>query len=327
MSCSLVRLYVAFFSLLFLPFIYASASRASILSTFILLAFLAFYLIYASFKKSKIVGIAYSSALGIVLLLVILELYVFQNIKFMYQGELHPLKDLLEVVLGRMDSERLGIIEMCYQHATLRDKIFGFGYGLALLIPRTQDGYIYYMHNTFVEYIAAGGIFYFAFIMIFFISSLYKCLKMVKKKTTLCFYFIAILLSQLAYGMFESIPVLSCNFFGAVFGVYFFLIINLEYQEFNNEMYVVDTLDPINTVYDLDFEVKDEENSLSNEKIIEIADLIKDEMKKDKIYNLKVSLLGEKESEKIKEENNLSRTYKSYFDEESGTYYLLSTKF
>lgn len=318
--------YLAFFSLVFTPFIYASACRASILSTFILLFFLMIYLLYPCFKRSKLAGFSYLSVLIVIFILVMLELYVFKNIQFMYQGELYPLKDLLKVVLGRMDSERISIIEMCYKNATLRDVIFGFGYGLHLLIPRTQGDYIYYMHNTFVEYFATGGIIYASFIAIFFISSLYKCIKMSKKKTTLCFYFIAILLSQFAYGMFESIPVLVVNFFGAVFGVYFFLIINLEYEEFIGEMNTIQTLDPIKTIYDLSFEVVDQKDSLTIEQINEVADLIKDEMKNNKIYSLNVTLLGKEESEKMIQENKLIRTYKSFYDEDTNKYFLLSTK-
>ena len=318
--------YLCFFSLIFTPFVYASACRASILSTFILLFILTIYLIYPCFKKSKVIGFSYLSVLLIVFILIFLELYVFKNIQFTYQGELYSLKDLLKVVLSRMDSERISIIEMCYQNATLRDVIFGFGYGLHLLVPRTQGGYIYYMHNTFVEYFATGGIFYSAFISTFFISSLYKCIKMFKKKTTLFFYFVAILMSQTAYGMFESIPVLVVNFFGAVFGVYFFLIINLEYQEFIGEMNEIQTLDPIHTNYVLEFEVKDENDSLTSKKINEVVDLVKAEMVNDKIYNLNVVLLGKLESEKMIEENKLTRTYKSFYNDETKEYFLLSTQ-
>ena len=133
-------------------------------------------------------------------------------------------------------------------------------------------------------------------------------------------------MSQTAYGMFESIPVLVVNFFGAVFGVYFFLIINLEYQELIGEMNEIQTLDPIHTNYDLEFEVKDENDSLTSKKINEVVDLVKAEMVNDKIYNLNVVLLGKLESEKMIEENKLTRTYKSFYNDETKEYFLLSTQ-
>lgn len=320
--------YLSFFSLLFIPFIYASACRASILATFILLIFLSIYLIYASFKKSKVAGIIYSSIFGIVLFLIILELYVFQNITFVYQGETYPLKDVFKVVLSRMDSERISIVEMCYKNATLKDVIYGFGYGLHLLVPRTQGSYIYYMHNTFIEYIAIGGIFYAIFILGLFIASSYKCLRMIKTKTSLSIFFFILVCSQLAYGMFESIPVLIANFFGAVFGVYFFLIINLEYQDYLGEMDEIQTLNPFHTTYDLELNTIDEMHTLSTSRVQEIEESIKDEMKNDKVYNLKVSLLGEQESIKYLNENrsDLRRTYKSFYSEEENRYYVLTNK-
>lgn len=319
--------YIAFFSIVFLPFIYASACRASILATFFLFIILVFYMIYPCFKKSKILGYSYLGVLSVVLLLVLLELYVFQNITFVYQGETYPLKDVFEVVLSRMDSERISIVEMCYKNATLRDVIFGFGYGLHLLVPRTQGGYIYYMHNTFVEYFAIGGIFYTVFILGLFLISAYKCLRMFKQKTTLSVFFFTLILSQVAYGMFESIPVLTANFFGAVFGVYFFLIINLEYEDFIGEMNEVVTLDPFHTKFDLVFEVKDENNSIDKDKIASIKEGILLEMKEDKVYSLNITLLGEDESNKLLANNeNLTRTYKSFYNEKENMYFLLSTR-
>lgn len=319
--------YIAFFSIVFLPFIYASACRASILATFFLFVILVFYMIYPCFKKSKILGHSYLGVLSVVLLLVLLELYVFQNITFVYQGETYPLKDVFEVVLSRMDSERISIVEMCYKNATLRDVIFGFGYGLHLLVPRTQGGYIYYMHNTFVEYFAIGGIFYTVFILGLFLISAYKCLRMFKQKTTLSVFFFTLILSQVAYGMFESIPVLTANFFGAVFGVYFFLIINLEYEDFIGEMNEVVTLDPFHTKFDLVFEVKDENNSIDKDKIASIKEGILLEMKEDKVYSLNITLLGEDESNKLLANNeNLTRTYKSFYNEKENMYFLLSTR-
>lgn len=319
--------YIAFFSIVFLPFIYASACRASILATFFLFVILVFYMIYPCFKKSKILGYSYLGVLSVVLLLVLLELYVFQNITFVYQGETYPLKDVFEVVLSRMDSERISIVEMCYKNATLRDVIFGFGYGLHLLVPRTQGGYIYYMHNTFVEYFAIGGIFYTVFILGLFLISAYKCLRMFKQKTTLSVFFFTLILSQVAYGMFESIPVLTANFFGAVFGVYFFLIINLEYEDFIGEMNEVVTLDPFHTKFDLVFEVKDENNSIDKDKIASIKEGILLEMKEDKVYSLNITLLGEDESNKLLANNeNLTRTYKSFYNEKENMYFLLSTR-
>ena len=55
----------------------------------------------------------------------------------------------------------------------------------------------------------------------------------------LIFYIIHLFLKLIYPYFFESIPVLSANFFGAVFGLYFFIIPNLEYSEAKEELYVI----------------------------------------------------------------------------------------
>ena len=66
--------------------------------------------------------------------------------------------------------------------------------------------------------------------------------------------------------------------------------------------------------------------SSTSKKINEVVDLAKAEMVNDKIYNLNVVLLGKLESEKMIEENKLTRKYKSFYNDETKEYFLLSTQ-
>ena len=89
--------------------------------------------------------------------------------------------------------------------------------------------------NTFVEYYATGGILYLLFILFLLAIAFKHAFKSYKVKPYVFGLFISLVFSQLFYGMFESIPILVCDFFGAVFGMYMFLYPNLEYLSTNNK--------------------------------------------------------------------------------------------
>lgn len=325
------KYWLSIFSILFFPFIIMSMCRATMISTVILYLGMIIYLIYPAFKKSKWLGLTYISVLGVILLLVLLELFVFKNITFVYEGVTHPLKDIFDIIINRTNEQRANIIEMCYQNATLKDFIFGFGYGLSFLLPRTHGGYIYYMHNTYFEYIASGGLVYFIFILSFFAISIYKCLRLRKAKRSLCIFFFVLLLSQIIYGFFESIPIFACDFFGAVFAFFFVLIINNEYSEFINEEYHIVTLNPFGFKCNLDFDVIDDNNEIDSMQIESIKNEVLKMMKRDKVYNLKIALLSntaEKELLKKQQENKelYERRYKSIYSIDENKYYILSNE-
>ena len=214
--------WIGAFGLIFLPFAVFSGSRASLISLIIFYAVYLIYLNYEIYKKNKKWGKIYFYVLFAVILLFFLELFAFKNIKFDHDGKIVYLKDLIGMVFENMDETRFSVIRMVYRNANPIDFIFGLGYGLQFIVPRTY-GYYYYMHNTFVEYYATGGILYLLFIL-FLLSIAFKhAFKSYKVKSYVFGLFISLVFSQLFYGMFESIPILVCDFFGAIFGMYLFL--------------------------------------------------------------------------------------------------------
>lgn len=232
------KYYVGFLSIVFIPFIFLSKSRAGTLSIIVFFAVFMVLMTYICFKKSLSIGISYLSIILIVLLILILEAYVFKTIEFEYEGNTYYLKDALYIYFKGLDADRFSILETVFKNATVSDYLFGLGYGISLIPPRTY-GFIYYMHNTFAEYIAIGGVVYVVFIGMFFVTSFYKAVSIFKKNPIVLILLTSLVFSQIFYELSESIPVLSANFFGAVFGLYFFIIPNLEYSEAKEELYVI----------------------------------------------------------------------------------------
>lgn len=226
--------WIGVFGLIFIPFTIFSGSRASFLSLILFYVVYLIYLNYEIYKKNKKRGKIYFYVLFAVILLFFLELFAFKNIKINHDGKIIYLKDLFGMVFENMDEARFSIIRLVYKNAYPIDYIFGLGYGLQFIVPRTY-GYIYYMHNTFVEYYATGGILYLLFILFLLAIAFKHAFKSYKVKPYVFGLFISLVFSQLFYGMFESIPILVCDFFGAVFGMYMFLYPNLEYLSTNNK--------------------------------------------------------------------------------------------
>ena len=225
--------WIGAFGLLFIPFAIFSGSRASLLSLLIFYGVYLIYLDYEIYKKNKKRGKIYFYILFALILLFFLELFAFKNIKFEHDGKIIYLKDLFGMVFENMDEARFSIIRMSYKNANPIDYIFGLGYGLQFIVPRTY-GYIYYMHNTFVEYFATGGIYYLIFILFILAIAFKHAFKTYKVKPYVFGLFISLVFSQIFYGMFESIPILVCDFFGAIFGMYLFLFPNVEQQTKKN---------------------------------------------------------------------------------------------
>ena len=219
--------WIGIFGLIFLPFALFSGSRASLISLIIFYVIYLIYLNYEIYKENKKIGKIYFYLLFAVILLFFLELFVFKNIRFEHDGNVVYLKDLIWMVFENMDETRFSIIRMIFKNANFVDYIFGLGYGLQLIVPRTY-GYYYYIHNTFVEYYATGGIIFLLFILFLFSISFKNAFCACKVKPYVFGLFISLIFSQIFYGMFESISIFICNFFGGVFGMYIFLFPKIE---------------------------------------------------------------------------------------------------
>ena len=332
LSIYIKKYWISLLSIPYVPFLYFSASRAAILGTLILYGCFILYLIFCLHKNHKKLFYTFASLLLILVTLAILDMTVFHFIKIGDADKKYGLADFFVKFFNEWKEKRLNILEDIYSKANIFDYVFGFGYGIQFIVPRTY-GYIYYLHNTFLEYLATGGIFYSLSILILFIISFIKLIKIRKYNPSLLAFFIILILSQIGYGFFESIPVFPVQFFGIVFSIYFFLIPNLEYDYYKGINYKFKYFslaknEPLNL--SLNYEVYDYEKFLFPQiesYVNELKPKILDQMENTKTFDIKAIILcGMKEKVFLNGVNvNKDRYLKlpvGYYDKESETYYL-----
>ena len=239
------KYYLALFSLLLLPFIFYSNCRIALVGSFVLYGCYFIYLWIRSFKYSRILFYILTGVIVLACLIVAFDFYGYNFIKFeMENGSEVSLKklvfDLWETFLGK----RLGIIDMI--PVTTNNIIFGFGYGNQFIIPRTY-GYYYYFHNAVYEIFMAGGFPYFIFTAILFLIVFVKLIKVAKRnhKYNYLGLFLALLVTQSIYGLFESHVTIFNDLTGAVLSVFILCIPNIcanyelngrKYLYFNSEI-------------------------------------------------------------------------------------------
>ena len=239
------KYYLALFSLLLLPFIFYSNCRIALVGSFVLYGCYFVYLWIRSFKYSRILFYILTGVIVLACLIVAFDFYGYNFIKFeMENGSEVSLKklvfDLWETFLGK----RLGIIDMI--PVTTNNIIFGFGYGIQFIIPRTY-GYYYYFHNAVYEIFMAGGLPYFVFTAVLFLIVFVKLIKVAKRyhKYNYLGLFLVLLVTQSIYGLFESHVTIFNDLTGAVLSVFILCIPNIyanfelngrKYLYFNSEI-------------------------------------------------------------------------------------------
>lgn len=239
------KYYLALFSLLLLPFIFYSNCRIALVGSFVLYGCYFIYLWIRSFKYSRILFYILTGVIVLTCLIVAFDFYGYNFIKFeMENGSEVSLKklvfDLWETFLGK----RLGIIDMI--PVTTNNIIFGFGYGIQFIIPRTY-GYYYYFHNAVYEIFMAGGLPYFIFTAVLFLIVFVKLLNAAKRnhKYNYLGLFLVLLVTQSIYGLFESHVTIFNDLTGAVLSVFILCIPNIcanfelnghKYLYFNSEI-------------------------------------------------------------------------------------------
>ena len=239
------KYYLALFSLLLLPFIFYSNCRIALVGSFVLYGCYFIYLWIRSFKYSRILFYILTGVIVLACLIVAFDFYGYNFIKFeMENGSEVSLKklvfDLWETFLGK----RLGIIDMI--PVTINNIIFGFGYGNQFIIPRTY-GYYYYFHNAVYEIFMAGGLPYFIFTAILFLTVFVKLIKVAKRnhKYNYLGLFLVLLVTQSIYGLFESHVTIFNDLTGTVLSVFILCIPNIcanfelndhKYLYFNSEI-------------------------------------------------------------------------------------------
>lgn len=222
------KYYLVLFSLLLVPFIFYSNCRIALVGTFILYLAYFIYLWIRSFhycrKLFYVLTIIF--AIGLIVLAVDFTLYNFIKFELSDGSEVSLKKVVLDLVKTFYE-KRIGILTMI--PVTSNDILFGFGYGLQFIVPRTY-GYYYYFHNAVYEIFMAGGlpyfIFYLAVFCIVFVKLIMVAIK--KRKYNLLGLFLVILSAQIVYGLFESHVALFNNFTGLMLGIFLVAIPNME---------------------------------------------------------------------------------------------------
>lgn len=222
------KYYLVLFSLLLVPFIFYSNCRITLVGTFILYLAYFIYLWIRSFhycrKLFYVLTIIF--AIGLIVLLVDFTLYNFIKFELSDGSEVSLKKVVLDLV-NTFYEKRIGILTMI--PVTSNDILFGFGYGLQFIVPRTY-GYYYYFHNAVYEIFMAGGIPYFIFYLVVFCIVFVKLIMVAikKRKYNLLGLFSVILSAQIVYGLFESHVALFNDFTGLMLGIFLVAIPNME---------------------------------------------------------------------------------------------------
>lgn len=263
---------ICLFSLILLPFIFYSTSRAAVLSTTCLFLALLAYFYTVSFKRHRILFYVFTGVLLVLVSLILIDFYAYNFLTFkLDDGRVISLKILIEEIVKSFLDKRFNLITDVLPSMTTNDFIFGLGYGISMIIPRTYDSYRYYMHNSIFEIIISGGFIYLAFIVGIFLFVLFKTLYLGRKTHNYGLFALICIISfsQFFYGFFESCPILFNDNFGVLLGVYLILIPNLYSEYFVKGNIEIYTENPL---------AKTEYNNVKDENLAYVVSKIQSEM-------------------------------------------------
>ncbi len=222
-------------SFFFAFFVFYSACRATILATFMLYVGLFVYLYIRSWHHSKVLFTFFTLVLIALTILITIDFNLYNFIRIEIGDTSLSLKEFVYSIFENYINTRLYIITDLFPNMTRGDWIFGFGYGVSYIIPRTYDYYIYYIHNSFYEIYLQGGILYSLFIAALWIYVFVRTLKCgIKTQNWRLLGIISFMsFSQCFYGMFESLPLFFNNFVSVMFTLLTVTLPNLwaEYEK------------------------------------------------------------------------------------------------
>lgn len=221
------KYYLVIFSFLLLPFVLYSNSRIALVGTFVLYGAYFVYLRIRSFKYCRIIFYILTGLIILGIIIILIDFNVYNFIKFeMGNGTEVSLKKVFLDLWDSFVNKRLNIIRDI--PVTLDNVLFGFGYGLQFIIPRTY-AYCYYFHNSVYEIFMAGGVPYFAFTSIIFLIVFIKLIYVAKTKRKYNYLglFLVLIFTQSIYGLFESHVASFNDSTGLILGVYILCIPNL----------------------------------------------------------------------------------------------------
>ena len=221
------KYYLVIFSFLLLPFVLYSNSRIALVDTFVLYGAYFVYLRIRSFKYCRIIFYIMTGLIILGIIIILIDFNVYNFIKFeMENGTEVSLKKVFLDLRDSFVNKRLSIIRDI--PVILDNVLFGFGYGLQFIIPRTY-AYCYYFHNSVYEIFMAGGVPYFIFTSIIFLIVFIKLIYVAKTKRKYNYLglFLVLIFAQSIYGLFESHVASFNDSTGLILGVFILCIPNL----------------------------------------------------------------------------------------------------
>ncbi len=221
------KYYLVIFSFLLLPFVLYSNSRIALVGTFVLYGAYFVYLRIRSFKYCRIIFYILTGLIILGIIIILIDFNAYNFIKFeMENGTEISLKKVLLDLWDSFVNKRLNIIRDT--PVTISNILFGFGYGLQFIIPRTY-GFCYYFHNSVYEIFMAGGVPYFIFTSIIFLIVFIKLIYVAKTKHKYNYLglFLVLIFAQSIYGLFESHVASFNDSTGLILGVFILCIPNL----------------------------------------------------------------------------------------------------
>lgn len=221
------KYYLVIFSFLLLPFVLFSNSRIALVGTFVLYGAYFVYLWIRSFKYCRIIFYILTGLIILGIIIILIDFNVYNFVKFeMGNGTEVSLKKVFLDLWDSFVNKRLSIIRDI--PVTTSNVLFGFGYGLQFIIPRTY-GYCYYFHNSVYEIFMAGGVPYFIFTSIIFLIVFIKLIYVAKTKRKYNYLglFLVLIFAQSIYGLFESHVASFNDSTGLILGIFILCIPNI----------------------------------------------------------------------------------------------------
>lgn len=221
------KYYLVIFSFLLLPFVLYSNSRIALVGTFVLYGAYFVYLRIRSFKYCRIIFYILTGLIILGIIIILIDFNVYNFIKFeMSNGTEISLKKVFLDLRDSFVNKRLNIIRDT--PVTISNILFGFGYGLQFIIPRTY-GFCYYFHNSVYEIFMAGGVPYFIFTSIIFLIVFIKLIYVAKTKRKYNYLglFLVLIFAQSIYGLFESHVASFNDSTGLILGIFILCIPNI----------------------------------------------------------------------------------------------------
>lgn len=220
--------WIMIFSLINVLLVYFSGCRGALLSALFFYLFSIIYLIIVRFKDKKFVRATITTTfISAFILFIVLESTVFNNIEI----EGYTFKDIVGKIFYYIGGERVGTFKYFFEHGSINNIIFGYGYNLNDYINRTISEN-YNAHNSFVELYTTGGVFLAIVYIILLIVLIRRVILIAKNgKLEISLFFFVTLFTYTIHSLSEGYPLLFNYFGGGLMGAFLVLVPSIYYHD------------------------------------------------------------------------------------------------